>query len=1124
MRFFFLNLIFVPCFIYSQNPSCALYDFNEFRKSVDVEWQDLIDYNEFLLQDIIEQSASSAMLSQTITIPVVVHIIHTGEAEGTAPNISDGQVIDAINDLNSKFSNLNGLGVDIEVEFCLAQRDPDGNSTDGIIRVNGSHPVTGVPSYGTLGITTSNELEVKDLSRWDNSDYYNIWVVTEIDGNGGGSGRQGFAHYPGIEEEYDGAVVLHNAFGINGSVKTGFDQNVTIAHEIAHSFYLYHTFEGDCLEDESVCYANNSFVCPANDNPQEDGDKCEDTYPHIRSMFDCNTLGTNLCNPSDQSTANYIHNYMDYSSSSCRDRFTDDQSERMQATLLGFRNALTYSIGCTPPCPGLEANFDAPTNEAEVGTSLTFINTSTNSTMWSWQIDGEEIGTNQNLTYDFPEGGVFDLCLFASSSSTCEDRHCITFKAFPACSPPELECLLVPNGDFEQIQKSIAVLDFTAICGWDAKVQTPFYCAKPNNSCVAVMFESRVEERIVSEEPINLVTGNYYTLSFDYLTGLRAPDEFIIALTSTNDEEDLPIGATILANLTNLALDVPFQINHECYPDGKVFNDFRTTFQYDGNGSYLNITGDADKRAIVYIDNISISECNENCTPNPDFSAIIDSCEVSFTGTNTGDPGVFSWDFGDGTIAQGENPNHTYLFDGTFNVCLTINCSETRAGTYCEEITIQSSCDQCSVNEVPVTVQQCEDDSTYVAEISFYVPAGYGPCNGLNLNFHSDDVDIYVTSSTIVNINGSTDQIIASVDITNTSGSVFENNGTIAYLTLCTPEGDPVCYSVTLNPSTCNTCDDTTPTSQAICDYILSEPDNFVYTGQLTFITPVAFNQLCGSFADNVGFSIDNISNNQGNWTIDYAISSNGGIPYNTNTLFVVCDASVPPQQMCFEVPILIGEPCIFDPEECEQYWTDKEIYCSEEEGGTITFPTGNMSIPVPSGFELCPNGLDIVVETSGGSASVNSASIINGTLNFNANIFVPNTFDLSEPLLVKFLFCNEENTEVICQGIYFDLKCSGGIGGQGRIANPINFNDYFSIYPNPSNGELQIFISRNEEIIEAKIRILDQLGKVIFLKNIDPIQQNVKIDVSGLLSGLYFVVLTSQDEFISSKKVVIIN
>lgn len=268
------------------------------------------------------------------TIPVVVHIIHTGESEGVGNNISDAQIESAIIQINSNFRKEEGThgdadGVDTEIEFCLASIDPDGNATDGINRVDGS----AVAGYSADGICvtsgcTSNEIAVKNLSRWSNSSYYNIWVVSEISGNNGGFGIQGFAYFPGSSSLYDGTVIMNTCFGSIGTVNPWNDMGRTLTHEIGHGMGLYHSFEGD----------NGGSSCPSGS-----GDAVADTDPHKRSSSNCPS-GLNSCtgNPS----SDVVHNYMDYSSQSCADMFTQGQSDRMNTQISFWRSNLANSDVC----------------------------------------------------------------------------------------------------------------------------------------------------------------------------------------------------------------------------------------------------------------------------------------------------------------------------------------------------------------------------------------------------------------------------------------------------------------------------------------------------------------------------------------------------------------------------------------------------------------------------------------------------------------------------------------------------------------------------------------------------------------------------------------------------------
>jgi gliding motility-associated-like protein len=68
-----------------------------------------------------------------------------------------------------------------------------------------------------------------------------------------------------------------------------------------------------------------------------------------------------------------------------------------------------------------------------------------------------------------------------------------------------------------------------------------------------------------------------------------------------------------------------------------------------------------------------------------DFNIWAINDPISFTNTSTGDPQGFNWDFGDGNTSTDENPIHSYVSEGTYQITLTVDyaygCSYTVAYT-----------------------------------------------------------------------------------------------------------------------------------------------------------------------------------------------------------------------------------------------------------------------------------------------------------------------------------------------------------------------------------------------------------------------------------------------------------
>ena len=184
--------------------SILLQDSNYLRKEIDAE-QKIAQY--------ISQSQLRSS-SSVYTIPVVVHVLHLGETVGVGTNISDAQIQSAIANLNDVYRGQTaGSPVDFEIEFALAQQDPNCIAHSGINRINASS----VPDYLSGGVDYYNDGGeadqdvLKNLSRWPETEYFNIWIVSEIENNNGGFGIQGYANFF-TGSAMEGSVMMASVF------------------------------------------------------------------------------------------------------------------------------------------------------------------------------------------------------------------------------------------------------------------------------------------------------------------------------------------------------------------------------------------------------------------------------------------------------------------------------------------------------------------------------------------------------------------------------------------------------------------------------------------------------------------------------------------------------------------------------------------------------------------------------------------------------------------------------------------------------------------------------------------------------------------------------------------------
>ncbi len=339
------------------------------------------------------------------TLPVVVHIIHNNGPE----NISDALVFQGIQHLNESFANFGyydqGTGVNTQIEFCLAQRDPDGNATNGITR--------DISALANLTMET-DDINMKNINRWDPLNYINIWLVNEICSNSSGCGVAGYAYFPSSHGGLnDGIVIEANWMGSSNANST------VLSHEMGHYLGLYHTFQGGCANDD--CLVNGDKVC---DTPP---DQSTAAVPCNTTVNSCTTdvNGADPNNPFSSDQNDMFWNYMDYGNWSCYSAFTAGQATRMEFFVNGTRSSLLSSEACLPACMSpLTASFNSSANPINVGDNVSFTNTSIGATAYEWLIDGVPFSSNTNSSYSFLTEGFYVITL----NTTNNDPNC--FESF----------------------------------------------------------------------------------------------------------------------------------------------------------------------------------------------------------------------------------------------------------------------------------------------------------------------------------------------------------------------------------------------------------------------------------------------------------------------------------------------------------------------------------------------------------------------------------------------------------------------------------------------------------------------------------------------------------------------
>lgn len=310
-RFYLCFTVLLSLTTYSQIVDC--------RTTETMQWiydhnpKDKLEAEEFekFTQNYIQQ-AQKSNTTGCYVIPVVFHVYGTTQ-RGKPVNSTVIQT--AMYRLNQDFQGLNADFNTVhqlfqtskssmpDITFALAQLDPNGNPTNGIV----NHPVASGFGNGT-GYDTQIAADA-----WDNYKYMNIYIQNDLY-NDAVLTNSGISYYPNTTMSNNNtARIVYNGAYLGSNTSMEFSSVLT--HEYGHWFNLLHTFNGGCtnpndqVADTPPCdYSALNYTCHANST---------DTYP-----LNCFTVTVNA------------ENYMDYSGAyGCYKMYSAGQVARMYAAL-----------------------------------------------------------------------------------------------------------------------------------------------------------------------------------------------------------------------------------------------------------------------------------------------------------------------------------------------------------------------------------------------------------------------------------------------------------------------------------------------------------------------------------------------------------------------------------------------------------------------------------------------------------------------------------------------------------------------------------------------------------------------------------------------------------------------
>lgn len=369
---------------------------------------------------------------QAYTIPVIFHIIHSGEPVGTFPNIPQNVVDIQMATLNNDFAgsgtyaanypanafatwaataNVSPASLDpngrvaianSNIQFCLATKDTNGNvlPEPGIERMD--YNTMGWPnplSFGNLNtFSTLFDTLITPQTIWDPTKYLNVWVSTNSFGLGG------YAYYPAQSNLYGYLPPSEIGSATNDGIYCStfdFGYDHILAHEAGHWLGLRHTW-GDSLCGNDYCNDTPTAPVPTLGSP---------FYPY--NVNSCAGSGNGVM----------FMNFMDYSDNLSKYMFTPDQVNRMQTAMANSPNRKdlgTHNL-CSVQSLAVDPWFYLP-NTICTGKGFTLTNQSIGwpAPSFTWSASGGTFNPSPQAvfpTIQFSAPGIYTITLTASNGT-----------------------------------------------------------------------------------------------------------------------------------------------------------------------------------------------------------------------------------------------------------------------------------------------------------------------------------------------------------------------------------------------------------------------------------------------------------------------------------------------------------------------------------------------------------------------------------------------------------------------------------------------------------------------------------------------------------------------------------
>ncbi len=418
------------------------------------------------------------------------------------------------------------------------------------------------------------------------------------------------------------------------------------------------------------------------------------------------------------------------------------------------------------PCVAPTAGFTGSPTSGDYPLNVSFSNSSSGATSYSWDFGDSENSTAANPSHTYNSAGTFTVTLTATNSCGSDQQvrtNYITVTT-PPCDPPVADFNGSPTSGDYPLNVSFTDASTNSPTSWSwtfgeggtSTSQNPSYIYTAAGTYTVTMTATnscgsdgvtKVDYVTVTEpSPV----GSVYALSDIVIAGTvsgnytntQSSDNSYESITERESGGKPANRNSYLEHKWNF--NVPSSSALTFYVEGYRPNNAEGdnfTFAYStDNNNFTNLVTvnsateqvysasipssvfgtvyirvvDTDQSTgaknldAVYIDEMYIEYSSVPVAPVADFSGSPTSgsspLNVSFTDLSSGNPTSWSWTFGDGGNSTAQNPSYTYNSIGTYSVSLTAtNANGSDGVTKTDYITVSATASDMHVNANTVT-------------------------------------------------------------------------------------------------------------------------------------------------------------------------------------------------------------------------------------------------------------------------------------------------------------------------------------------------------------------------------------------------------------------------------------